>query len=136
MHLLSSDKIFCSMAIWHKCLEHSVVFPVNRLWRNLHLMFLLLRFSWNSQVWRFFSFILGIETSFWEGLKVFCVVLMKDKSSHIKKYKIMMVRTCFFNIFFNFFRNQLWLHLIRNMDMCLLKVAMCEKCKSSHFQSE
>ena len=41
---------------------------------------------------------------------------------------------------FNFFRNQLW-HLIsynsfRNMNMCLLEVAMCEKCRSSHFQSE
>ena len=29
MHLLSSDKIFFSMAIWRKCLEHSVAFPVN-----------------------------------------------------------------------------------------------------------
>ena len=29
IHLLSSDKIFFSMAIWRKCLEHSVVFPVN-----------------------------------------------------------------------------------------------------------
>ena len=42
---------------------------------------------------------------------------------------------------FNFFRNQLWQHLIsyncfRNMNMCLLEVAMCEKCRSSHFQSE
>ena len=42
---------------------------------------------------------------------------------------------------FNFFRNQLWQHLIsynssRNMDMCLLEVSMCEKCRSSHFQSE
>ena len=42
---------------------------------------------------------------------------------------------------FNFFRNQLWQHLIsynsfRNMNMCLLEVVMCEKCRSSHFQSE
>ena len=42
---------------------------------------------------------------------------------------------------FNFFRNQLWQHLIsynsfRNMDMCLLEVAMCEKFRSSHFQWE
>ena len=42
---------------------------------------------------------------------------------------------------FNFFRNQLWQHLIsynkfRNMNMCLLEVAMYEKCRSSHFQSE
>ena len=40
---------------------------------------------------------------------------------------------------FNFFRNQLWQHLIsynsfRNMNMCLLEVATCEKCRSSHFQ--
>ena len=42
--------------------------------------------------------------------------------------------------YFNFFRTQLWQHLIsynrfRNMNMCLLEVAMCEKCRSSHFQS-
>ena len=39
---------------------------------------------------------------------------------------------------FNFFRNQLLWHLnsIRNVNMCLLEVAMFEKCRSSHFQSE
>ena len=42
---------------------------------------------------------------------------------------------------FSFFRNQLWQHLIsynsfRNVNMCLLEVAMCEKRRSSHFQSE
>ena len=42
---------------------------------------------------------------------------------------------------FNFFRNQLLQHLIsynsfRNMNMCFLEVAMSEKCRSSHFQSE
>ena len=42
---------------------------------------------------------------------------------------------------FNFFRNQLWQHLIsynsfRNMSMCLLEVAMCEKCRSRDFQLE
>ena len=42
---------------------------------------------------------------------------------------------------FNFSRNQLWQYLIsyntfRNMNMCLLEVAMCEKCRSSHFQLE
>ena len=42
---------------------------------------------------------------------------------------------------FNFFKNQLWKHLIsynssRNINMCLLKVDMYEKCRSSHFQSE
>ena len=42
---------------------------------------------------------------------------------------------------FNFFRNQLWQHLIsyhsfRNMNMYLLEVSMSEKCRSSHFQSE
>ena len=53
----------------------------------------------------------------------------------------MMIRTCFFNVCFNFFTNQLWQHLIsynsfRNMNMCLLEVTMCEKCRSSHFQLE
>ena len=42
---------------------------------------------------------------------------------------------------FNFFRNQLWQHLIsynsfRNVNMCLLEVAICEKCRSNHFQLE
>ena len=42
---------------------------------------------------------------------------------------------------FSFFRNELWQYLIsynsfRNMNMCLLEVAMCEKCRSSHFQLE
>ena len=42
---------------------------------------------------------------------------------------------------FNFFRNQLWRYLIsynsfRTVNMCLLEVAMCEKCRSSHFQWE
>ena len=54
---------------------------------------------------KFFSSILGIETFFLESFKVFCIVLMKDKSSYIKKWKSMMVKTC-------------------------------EKCRSSHFQSE
>ena len=67
-----------------------------------------------------------------------------------------MVKTCFFNsnlggLFrgsfwgvmycFNIFRNQLWRHSIsynslRNVNMSLLGEAMCEKCRSSHFQSE
>ena len=46
------------MAIWRKCLEHSVAF---------------------------FSSILGIETFFLVGFKVFCIVLIKGKSSHVKK---------------------------------------------------
>ena len=42
---------------------------------------------------------------------------------------------------FNIFRNQLWQHLIsynslRNVNMCLFEVVMCEKCRSSSFQSE
>ena len=42
---------------------------------------------------------------------------------------------------FNFFRNQLSQHLInynslKNMNMCLLEVAMCKKCRSSDFQLE
>ena len=87
MHLLSSEKISFSMAICRKCLEHSVVFPVDLFWSNLHLMFPPIPFSWNSRVWSFFSSILGIETFFWKVLKFFFVVLMKDKSSHIKNRK-------------------------------------------------
>ena len=72
LHLLSSDKISFSMAIWCKCLEHSAVFPVNLFWSNLHLMFPPLPFSWNSHVWSFFSSILGIGTFFfWKVLKFF-----------------------------------------------------------------
>ena len=39
---------------------------------------------------------------------------------------------------FNFFKNQLLWHLnsFRNVNMCFLEVAMFEKCRSSHFQSE
>ena len=82
---LSCGKISFSIAICHKCLERSVVFPVNLFWSNLHLVFPPLPFSWNFRVWSFSSSILGIETLFLEGFQVFCVVLMKDKSSHIKK---------------------------------------------------
>ena len=57
-------------------LEH----PVDLFWSNL------IPFSWNSRVWSFFSSILGIKTFIWEVLKVFWVVLMKDKSSHIKNW--------------------------------------------------
>ena len=66
MHLLSSDKKLWSfsMAIWRKCLELPIVFPVNLFWSNLHLMLLPLPFSWNSRVWSFFSSILDIETFF------------------------------------------------------------------------
>ena len=100
------------MAIWRKCLEHSVVFPVNLFWSNLHPMFLLLCFSWNSHVWSFFSSILGIETFFSEGLKAFYVVLVKDKLSHIKNRKAWWQEHVFLIYCFNFFRNQLWQHLI------------------------
>ena len=52
----------------------------------------------------------------------------------------MMVRTCLMYCI-NFFRNQLWQHLIfynsfRITNMCLLKVAMCEKRRNSHLQPE
>ena len=52
-----------------------------------------------------------------------------------------MVRTYSLMYCFNFFRNQLWQHLIsynsfRNINICLLEVAIFEKCRSSHFQSE
>ena len=42
---------------------------------------------------------------------------------------------------FNFFSNQLGWHLIsnnsfRNVNMCLLEVVMCEKCRGSSVQLE
>ena len=52
------------------------------------LMGLLLPFSWNSRVWSFFSSTLGIWKIFLEVFKVFCLVLKKDKSSHIKNRKV------------------------------------------------
>ena len=120
------------MAICHKCLEHSVVFPVDLFWSNLHLIFPPIPFSWNSRVWSFFSSILGIETFFLEGFKVFCVVLMKDKSSQIKNRKLWWQKRVSLMYCFHFFRNQLWRRLIscnsfRNVNMCLLEVAMREK---------
>ena len=42
----------------------------------------------------------GGSEIFLEGFKVFCRVLMKDKSSHMKKYKSMMLKTCVFNVLF------------------------------------
>ena len=82
-----------------------------------------------------------LKQFFWQILKVFCIVLMKDNPLGIKKSKSMMVKTCFLNVLFQLVSNQLWQHLIsynsfRNMNMCLLEVAMCEKCRSSHFQLE
>ena len=41
-----------------------------------------------------------LKQFFWKFLKMFCIVLMKDKTSHIKKLKGMMVKTCFFNVLF------------------------------------
>ena len=38
IHLLSSEKISFSMAICGKYLEHSVAFPVDHFWSNLHLI--------------------------------------------------------------------------------------------------
>ena len=80
-----------------------------------------------------------LKKFFWNIFQIFCIVLMKDKPSDIKieKYdgKKISLMYCF-----NFFRNQLWQDLVsynsfRNMNMFLLKVAMCEKCRSSDFQS-
>ena len=87
---------------------------------------------------KFFLIHHGHWNIFWKVLKFFCVVLMKDKSSHIKKRKAWCVSLMYC---LNFFRNQLWRHLIsynsfRNTNMCFLEVAKCEKCRSSHFQSE
>ena len=54
----------------------------------------------------------------------------------------MMVRTCFFNVLFQLHQksimtafNQLY-NSSKNIKICLLEVAMCEKWRSSHFQLE
>ena len=140
MHLLSSDKLSFSMAIWHKTkVWNTCCFSSKPFWINLHLMFPPLPFSWNSRVWLFFSSILGIETFFWKVLKFFWVV-MKDKViTHKKKIEKHDSKRVHLMYCFNFFRNHLWQHLIsyksfRNMNMCLLEVPMREKCRSSHFQ--
>ena len=63
----------------------SVVFPVDLFWSNLHLMFPPIPFSWNSQLWGFFLIHPGNWNIFWDGFKVFCVLLMRDKSSQVIK---------------------------------------------------
>ena len=47
----------------------------------------------------------------------------------------MMVKKCFFNYCF-ILRHLISYNSFRNVNMCLLEVAMCEKRRSSHFQSE
>ena len=88
---------------------------------------------------KFFLIHPGNWKIFLEGFKVFCAVLMKDKSSHIKNRKIWWQKCV--SVMHCFFRNQLWWHLFsynpfRNVNMCLLEAAMCENSRSSHFQSE
>ena len=102
-------------------------------------MFLPLHFSWNSRVWSFFSSILGTEAffvrflSFLRSVNETQVITHKKIEKHDGRVSLMYC--------FNFFRNQLWQHLIsynsfRNINMCLLEVVMCEKCTSNHSQSE
>ena len=88
---------------------------------------------------KFFLIHPGNWKIFLEGFKVFCAVLMKDKSSHIKNRKIWWQKCV--SVMHCFFRNQLWWHLFgynnfRNVNMCLLEAAMCENSRSSHFQSD
>ena len=59
MHLLSSEKTSFSMVICCKCLENSVVFPVDLFWSNLHLMFL------HLQGWSVFTGLIN-----WRGLQL------------------------------------------------------------------
>ena len=58
MYLLVVEKISFSIAICHKCLEHSVVFPADLFWNNWHHLFPPIPFNWNSWVWSFYSSIL------------------------------------------------------------------------------
>ena len=59
MHLLSSEKTSFSMVICCKCLENSVVFPVDLFWSILHLMFL------HLQGWSVFTGLIK-----WRGLQL------------------------------------------------------------------
>ena len=141
MHLLSSENLSFSMEIRHKCFELSFVILADLFWSNLLLMFPSIPLSWNSRVWSFFSSILGNETFSWEGFKDFGAVLVKNKSSQVKNRRIWWWKRVSLMYCFNFFRNQLLRYLIsynsfRNVNMCLLEAAMCEKCRSNHFQSD
>ena len=76
---------------------------------------------------------------FWKVLKFFLhSVNERWVIAHKKIEKYDGKNVFLFMYFFNFFRNQLWQHLIsynsvRDMNMCFLEVAMCEKFRSSHF---
>ena len=140
MHLLMSDKLSFSMAIWHKTkVWNTCCFSSKPFLKQLashvsaatfHLKFpSMIVFLIHPGHWNIFS----------EGFKVFWVVT-KDKvitnKKKIEKHDIKRVHLMYC---FNFFRNHLWQHLIsynsfRNMNMCLLEVPMREKCRSSHFQ--
>ena len=85
MHLLSSDKISFSMAKWCKCLEHCC-FSKKPFLKQLasHVSATTLQLKFIGM--KFFLIHAGhLNIFFFEGFKVFCIVLMKEKSSHIKK---------------------------------------------------
>ena len=69
--------------------SQTVILIVLLFWIYFFLLALVFALQWLSLIKHFFL----------EGFKVFCIVLMKDKSSQ-KKWKSMMVRTCFFNVLF------------------------------------
>ena len=71
IHPLSSEAISFSMAIHCSCLEHSAVFTVDLFWSNLHLMFLLISFTWNSWVWCFCHPSWELKHFFWKVLNFF-----------------------------------------------------------------
>ena len=61
---------------------------------------------------------------------------MKEKSSHIKNRNVWWYKRASLMYCFNFFKNQLWRHLLsynsfKNRNMCLLEVAMCENAEAA-----
>ena len=131
MHLLSSDKIFffncnmvqvfgtlccfCSKPFLKQLASYFCCYAS----AEIPKFFLLHPRHWNIFFGRFKSFLHGV-----------------NERQVITHKKCVSLICCF-----GFFRNQLWQHLTSynsfwNMNMWLLEVAMCEKCRSSHFQSE
>ena len=79
MHLLSSDKLSFSVAIWPKCLEHCC-FSSKSFLKELTSRVSASTLQLKLLGMKFFLIHPGHLNIFLEGFKVFCVVLMKGKS--------------------------------------------------------
>ena len=93
MHLLSSEKTSFSMVICCKCLENSVVFPVDLFWSNLHLMFL------HLQGWSVFTGLIN-----WRGLQLSYLNHSFILSLNVKVYIVYCISSDFM-LFFLFVKS-------------------------------